>query len=1102
MTLQKPLKRYFDAPLRARGEECVKEASLVEADAKHLVARFKARSGEPYTTRLDIEAGQLIAACTCPFHAAVAFCRHTWALVLLADQQKHLVEAASLAQPLALTKRREARESTAGAASDTASHLERTKSQAPAQGAARTTGWQARVSLLKSAAPALERALVVGAEQELVYVLDAKISGPTTGLVLETALRTKRKDGIWGVPAPCVVTVTDLVGAPTAADRNALGLLLESRASYGEAQAPRSRFVLGDTTARALVPELAATQRLYVHGLRGLDEYLPVAWDGDATWTLTLHTRSDGDYVEATGRLVQKKKELAATELALAVPGGLAFTKSARCLVVAGAPTRWLEVLKEGPLLVPVSERAQLVEALALAPVEVKLEGPSELEPKRISVQPTCRLHVRTERAWNETQLVAELAFDYAGHVVDWRNDTGVLYDRASESAILRAPATEQAALALVLELGAHAQKGAQGARASLLSLPPERFVRLASQLVTRGWHVEADKVTYRAPKQVAFSVSSRSNWLDVNGTAEFHGESIPLPRLLEAVKKHQGTVRLGDGSVGLLPEEWLHKLGWLASLGTADDHGLHLPRSQAGLVDALFATSAEVKADADYGALRKTLAAFEGIKARSPRSTFVGELRPYQQQGLGWLCWLKDAGLGGCLADDMGLGKTVQVLALLAEVQHERAKLGTTKKGAAAARGNEARPSLLVAPRSLIYNWSREAARFVPGLRVLDFSRADRTAAATPAALGEYDLVLATYGTLRRDIEALAKVPFEYAILDEAQAVKNASSATAKAVRLLDARHRLAMTGTPIENHLGELTSLFDFVNPGMLTPGLLERVGLGKGEPDPDGRALLGRVLTPFILRRTKDQVAKDLPKKLEQVLTCELGPEQQALYDELRTYYQKRVKESFDPEAPGKSSMQVLEALLRLRQAACHPGLVDAARATEASAKLELLVPMLQELVREEHKALVFSQFTSFLDIVERRLKDEGIRPLRLDGSTRDRASLVERFQEDPHARVFLISLKAGGVGLNLTAADYVFLLDPWWNPAAEAQAIDRSHRIGQTRRVIAYRMVARGTIEEKVLELQAKKRELVAEVLEASEQGPVASLSREDLNLLLG
>jgi SNF2 family DNA or RNA helicase len=409
-------------------------------------------------------------------------------------------------------------------------------------------------------------------------------------------------------------------------------------------------------------------------------------------------------------------------------------------------------------------------------------------------------------------------------------------------------------------------------------------------------------------------------------------------------------------------------------------------------------------------------------------------------------------------------------------------------------------RPSLVVAPRSVVHNWIAEAARFTPGLRVRDISHATRKTAGD-ALFEDVDVVIATYGTLRRDIGAMATREFEYVILDEAQAIKNASTASAKAARLLRGRHRLALSGTPIENHLGELWSLTEFLNPGLLgRSSALSSASAARRTVDRETADLISRALRPFILRRTKAQVATDLPARTEQTIVCELEGKQRTFYDALRAHYRQTLLGRIDRMGLAKSKIHVLEALLRLRQAACHPGLVEATLAKGPSAKLDALLPRLREVVAEGHKALVFSQFTSFLSHVRTALDDEGMAYEYLDGQTRDRAARVDRFQSDASCPVFLISLKAGGLGLNLTAAEYVFLLDPWWNPAVEAQAIDRAHRIGQTRHVMAYRLIAGDTVEEKVLLLQESKRALADAILRA-DAGLIGQLGREEIEMLL-
>ena len=405
--------------------------------------------------------------------------------------------------------------------------------------------------------------------------------------------------------------------------------------------------------------------------------------------------------------------------------------------------------------------------------------------------------------------------------------------------------------------------------------------------------------------------------------------------------------------------------------------------------------------------------------------------------------------------------------------------------------------PTLIVVPKSLMFNWKHECERFTPAMKVMEYAGLDRSKMRDD--FSKQDLILTTYGTLRRDVLILKDLTFDYIILDEAQAIKNSTSQVAKAVRLLQAKHRVGLSGTPIENHLGDLCSIFEFLNPGML--GRSSAFKQHAADPtNQETRRILSEGLRPLILRRTKASVASELPEKLEQTIYCEMGEEQQRLYDELRDHYRESLLGLVAEQGIAKTRMHVLEALLRLRQAACHPALLNRATVDDSSAKLDVLIPHIEELIQEKHKTLVFSQFTSMLSIVRHALDKKGIVYEYLDGQTRDRKERVERFQTDDQCGVFLISLKAGGLGLNLTAADYVFILDPWWNPAVETQAIDRAHRVGQTRQVFAYRLICKNTVEEKITELQQAKRELADAILEQN-NSIMQGLTTDDLRLLL-
>lgn len=473
------------------------------------------------------------------------------------------------------------------------------------------------------------------------------------------------------------------------------------------------------------------------------------------------------------------------------------------------------------------------------------------------------------------------------------------------------------------------------------------------------------------------------------------------------------------------------------------------------------------------------------GLSAPELPSTFRATLRTYQAQGVAWLDLLRESGLGGILADDMGLGKTVQILALIALEK---------------ARGHLANPALVVAPTSLMTNWSAEATRFAPDLKVLVLHGADRKHKF--AAIGDHDLVLTTYPLVARDRETLLAREWHMAVLDEAQTVKNPDAATTRWLRETKAKHRFCLTGTPMENHLGELWSIMSFVNPGYLGDKAAFsrqwRTPIEK-RADKVRTTALARRVKPFLLRRTKTEVATELPAKSEMVETILLEGPQRDLYDSIRLTMSRKVREAIAKRGLAKSHIVVLEALLRMRQACCDPALLKLNDGVDRpSAKLDRLIEMVGELLSEGRKIIVFSQFTSMLDLIRRRFDADGLRYSLLTGQTKDRKTAIETFQ-DGAADVFLISLKAGGVGLNLTAADTVVIFDPWWNPAVEEQAIDRAYRIGQDKAVFVYRLVAAGTIEEKMDELKARKRAL-ADGLFDRDGGIASALTEGDVNAL--
>src|SRR3954464_1366313 len=509
------------------------------------------------------------------------------------------------------------------------------------------------------------------------------------------------------------------------------------------------------------------------------------------------------------------------------------------------------------------------------------------------------------------------------------------------------------------------------------------------------------------------------------------------------------------------------------------------IPLSQAGRVQELLNQASSATVAAAAKTLFAKLASTDEIKAAKKPKGLKATLRPYQEQGLSWLQFLHELGSGGVLADDMGLGKTVQTIALLLAIKQEKK--------------TEPLKVLIVAPTSVVTNWVREIERFGPSLTTALWHGAGRKEQMDD--LENSNVIITSYALLRRDIDLLKKLRLDYAILDEAQNIKNPLSATAHSAKELNAERRLALTGTPIENRLSEIWSIFEFVSPGLLgpLPKFEEKFARPIDQGDSKQAARLRTIIHPFILRRTKNEVAKDLPPKIEVDKIIDLAPDQKAIYMQVLREVRAQVMGEVERVGVAKSQIHILAGLTKLRQAACDPRLLGLPRefSHEDSGKLMALRELVDECESSGHKVLVFSQFVSMLKLVREALDEDKIRYEYLDGSTMDRAERVDKFQEDPTIPAFLISLKAGGSGLNLTAADTVIHFDPWWNPAVEDQASDRAHRIGQKKVVTVYRLVAAGTIEEKILELKEKKKELVAAVL-TEDSGGAKKLSRSDLD----
>lgn len=648
----------------------------------------------------------------------------------------------------------------------------------------------------------------------------------------------------------------------------------------------------------------------------------------------------------------------------------------------------------------------------------------------------------------------------------------------------------------------------------------------------------------YIGPRELKIEVKEHRDWFDVQAVARFGEYTFSFMALREYILKGKREFILPNGLIAIIPEEWFGNLTGILEFSTSDDE-IKIEKHHIGLLEELangggkyLKFNDKLQKLVDYGQLREMDLPVE----------FKGTLRPYQKAGFDWFYFLKDNQFGGCLADDMGLGKTIQTLALIqkekeiyiehvakdkkveqpAKVQNvaipipsiadEKGQLNifdqaVVNMAPATPTQNQLlymqnggiahhqfskpvesntstetyiKTSLIVVPNSLVFNWYNEARKFTPGIRILVYTGINRIKSAKQFI--KYDLVITTYGTVRVDIDIFREFKFNYAILDESQAIKNAQSQVSKAVKLLHASRRLVLTGTPIENSVQELWSQLSFVNPGLLgsLQSFTERfVHPIERQKDVLKMQQLKAIINPFILRRTKDQVATDLPAKMEQIVYCEMSEEQSEAYEKVKSYYRNEIIKAIRDMGMNRSQFTLLQGLTKLRQIANHPLLINPEYEGE-SGKFNEVTYMAQTAMAEGHKVLVFSQFVSQLEIYRKWFEQQQISYCYLDGSMTNEArqAAVQKFQEGK-VPFFLISLKAGGFGLNLTSADYVFMIDPWWNPAVERQAIDRAHRIGQTQNVFIYKFITKDSVEEKILALQEKKKLLADNIIETDE-----------------
>ncbi|HTL11115.1 MAG TPA: DEAD/DEAH box helicase [Bdellovibrionota bacterium] len=1025
-------------------------------------------NGERYSVWIDFSqaatAGAIEARCACPFYAKGVLCKHLWASIIKLERSGLSDKVPGTGTLRILHERgTPARGIPAnGSAARGPVPVERPR-------ATSSTPWLERLDQIQG--KGIQGAAGIAGNRIAAFVIPAAETIATGKLILDFWPQRLGPMGEPGPLRPSRVPERDLLEFGDPRDQEMVALLSRTGS-------PRTVNTFGSACTRFTVDPIFEAQVLTT--LAGMGKTFlsrspngspdqadrPLRMDRGKPWDLELRIENVGSNYRLEGVLRRDDEPKSINEPACVLKSGLLILGERIGRLAEARHAAWLTQLRAGDFLVPQQYGDLLLQRILTDPSAPRVTWPEGMGWKRSSIEPVAKGAFRPLGNDPSTgRMSMTISFDYRGHETPLADPSESILDVENHQVYPRNRVFEEAAVTQALEI--------LGDPTGTVSV--NDLLRAATTLSEHGWIVYIENQRVLAADDFALKVDSTTDWFDVSLEATFAGHPVRREEILAALEAKTTFVRLKDGSLGLLPEDWLERFETLREFGDKTEEGsIRFDKAKGLLLNAALGDDDEIKGDKGFSGFRERIQQFGEVKTVRTPAGFKGKLRKYQKDGLTWLGFLQEFQSGGILADDMGLGKTIQVLAFLLS-RKKTSKL----------------PSLVVAPKSLVFNWIDEAAKFAPTLKVVRYAGGGRKK--LTEEIGKADLVVTTYGTLRTDIEKLQSQEFDVAIIDEAQYIKNAKSQSAIACKQLRAVHRLALTGTPIENSIRDLLSILEFTNPGLLH-------FQNSDDLSNDLQGTLARLLRPFMLRRTKEAVLTELPEKSEQVLFCEMDPEETEYYAVIRDRYRESIEQSLRTDGLSKSKLHVLEALLRLRQASCHAGLIDETKRSQPSAKTKLLLNQLKEVIAEGHKAIVFSQFTSLLAIVRSALDAEGITYEYLDGQTGDRKTPVERFQTDKACPVFLISLKAGGTGLNLTAADYVFILDPWWNPAVEAQAIGRAHRMGQTNKVFAYRMVTRGTVEEKILELQKKKKDL-AESIISEDTDFMKKLTREDLAKLL-
>ena len=1032
----------FDEDVRHRGKEYFDDGRVQVAKMIPCVqAIFVVRGSSIYIVSLELKAteNQISWSCTCSHFNDGFNCKHIWASLILADQ------AGFYRDPIKKTDSR-------------SSQVSRTDNKSiilAERGTSNFFGLQESSRKIKN--------------REVIFSLDLKASIEYERWYIKFLSRYHYQDGTVSDYCAEEISLGDLKQFKSSADKEIIKTIFKLSEEYAYYSSHRKSSLGLDSDVE--IPALKLMSRHKKFYCRKAKEFRTIGFENKSErkpLKLRMKIKRSGRQYEVGGVLFCDREEVRIDKTVVHINpytliGDRFFYSDLDSL------ENWLASFqKKSKFALKSFEVPGFLSSLYAQEKIPDIIVPKEFKYKTIKGMSKVRLII--DKDSGSDSLWAELEFKYGEYYVgnDDRSyrvldhDEKIIYERdLTRERVLRQD--------LFTMLG-RVRPNSEG----LLLFKESSLLELIGKAFNLNWEIVAFKKAVSQSRDYKIKATSGIDWFDLSMEMKFgNGQTITLPDLLKNLRSGKKMVTLADGTLGILNEEVIKKFSHLGLGAKVVNDSVRLSKAQALYYSSSLADDKNFRPDRKFQTLKRIFEVSKSPISSEPDQKFHGKLRSYQKKGLGWLETLTSSEVGCLLADDMGLGKTVCIMALLSK------KL----KGQA----------LIVVPKSLVHNWKDEAAKFVPHLTVHSHFGGQRHD--LKSNFSQAQIIITTYHTLRNDIDFFSKKHFEYLIVDEAQFVKNTESDIHRSARLIQADKKIALTGTPIENSMGDLFSILNII-----TPGLITKEGWEKHANAEDAVVLkhIHSAIRPFFLRRKKEDVLKDLPKKTEQTIFCELSSGEKRDYDHLKKYLWADLKGKIDQQGMSKVGSHVLVALLRLRQAACHQGLLKKTKAKKPSAKFEMLLEYLETILSEGHKVLIFSSFVGVLTLLKPHLTKLKIKYEYMDGTTSNRRMIVKRFQEDEATKVFLITLKTGGVGLNLTAANYVFILDPWWNPAAESQAIDRTHRIGQKNKVTAYKLISKDTVEEKVLALQAKKKAIANAIMETG--GGLKGITETELKLL--